>query len=156
CKLRCLFCHNPETWKQNEGLKITTDELIKRILKYKNYFGSEGGVTFSGGEPLLQTDFLLEILKKCKQFGVNTCLDTDGVRGTNNKKVLKYVDLVMMHIKAIEEDKYTIMTRQKIEDSINFLDLCQKLKKRLWIRQVIVPGINDNEEYVKNLKWFLN
>lgn len=156
CKLRCLFCHNPETWKQNEGLKITTDELIKRILKYKNYFGSEGGVTFSGGEPLLQTDFLLEILKKCKQFGINTCLDTAGVGGTNNEEVLKYVDLVMMDIKAIEEDKYTIMTGQKIEESINFLDLCQKLNKRLWIRQVIVPSINDNEEYVKNLKRFLN
>ena len=68
CKLRCLFCHNPETWKEKEGLKINSDELLKRILKYKNYFGTDGGVTFSGGEPLLQSDFLIEILKKLQQF----------------------------------------------------------------------------------------
>ena len=156
CKLRCLFCHNPETWKQNEGLKITTEELLKRILKYKNYFGTDGGVTFSGGEPLLQSDFLIEILKKLQQFGINTCLDTAGFGGTKNEEVLKYVDLVMMDIKAIEEDKYTIMTGQNIKESIEFLNLCQKLKKRIWIRQVIVPGINDSEEYIKKLKLFLN
>lgn len=155
CKLRCLFCHNPETWRQNCGLKITSDELLKRILKYKSYFGSEGGVTFSGGEPLLQTDFLIDILKKCKQYGINTCLDTAGVGGTNNKEILKYVDLVMMDIKAIEEDKYFQMTGYKIEESISFLNLCKKLNKRLWIRQVIVPGINDNENYIKQLKSFL-
>ena len=83
CKLRCLFCHNPETWQLNQGIKISSDELIKRILKYKNYFGQEGGVTFSGGEPLLQSSFLLDILKKCKQNNINTCLDTAGFGGTN-------------------------------------------------------------------------
>ena len=156
CKLRCLFCHNPETWKEKEGLKINSDELLKRILKYKNYFKTDGGVTFSGGEPLLQSDFLIEILKKLQQFGINTCLDTAGVGGTKNEEVLKYVDLVMMDIKAIENDKYKIMTGRNVEESIEFLNLCQKLKKRVWIRQVIIPGINDNEEYIKKLKLFLS
>lgn len=156
CKLRCLFCHNPETWELQKGLKITTDELLKRILKYKNYFGNDGGVTFSGGEPLLQSDFLIDILKKCKQNGIHTCLDTAGFGGTKNEEVLKYTDLVMMDIKALEDEEYEFMTGQKINESFEFLDLCKKLKKRLWIRQVIVPNINDNEDYIKRLKQFLS
>ena len=156
CKLRCLFCHNPETWELQKGLKITTDELLKRILKYKNYFGNDGGVTFSGGEPLLQSDFLIDILKKCKQNGIHTCLDTAGFGGTKNEEVLKYTDLVMMDIKALEDEEYEFITGQKIKESFEFLDLCKKLKKRLWIRQVIVPNINDNEDYIKRLKQFLS
>ena len=156
CKLRCLFCHNPETWKIGTGTKVTSDELIKQILKYKNYYGEEGGVTFSGGEPLLQSDFLIDILKKCKQNYIHTCLDTAGFGGTKNEEVLKYVDLVMMDIKAIEQDKYVTMTGQNIDESIEFLNLCKRMNKILWIRQVIVPGINDNETYLKKLKLFLS
>ena len=155
CHLRCLFCHNPETWKLNTGLEITSDELMKRILKYKNYFGEEGGVTFSGGEPLIQTDFLIDILKKCKKNYIHTCLDTAGFGGTNNEEVLKYTDLVMMDIKALEPDKYFKLVGQRIEQSLEFLNLCRRLKKRLWIRQVIIPGINDNEDYIRKLKNFL-
>ncbi len=155
CHLRCLFCHNPETWKLEAGLKITSDELVKRILKYKNYYGKEGGVTFSGGEPLVQTDFLIDTLKKCKKNNIHTCLDTAGFGGTDNEEVLKYTDLVMMDIKAIEPDKYFKLVGQKIEQSLEFLNLCRRLDKRLWIRQVIVPGINDNEEYIRKLKQFL-
>lgn len=114
CKLRCLFCHNPETWQLNQGIKISSDELIKRILKYKNYFGQEGGVTFSGGEPLLQSSFLLDILKKCKQNNINTCLDTAGFGGTNLTELLKYVDLVIMDIKALDSEKYRWLVRVKI------------------------------------------
>ena len=156
CKLRCLFCHNPETWELQKGLKITSDELLKRILKYKNYFGSDGGVTFSGGEPLLQSEFLIDILKKCQQNGIHTCLDTAGFGGTKNEEILKYTDLVMMDIKALEDEKYEFMTGQKIKESLEFLELCKKLKKTLWIRQVIVPTINDNKEYIKKLKLFLS
>ena len=155
CKLRCLFCHNPETWQLNQGIKISSDELIKRILKYKNYFGQEGGVTFSGGEPLLQSSFLLDILKKCKQNNINTCLDTAGFGGTNLTEVLKYVDLVIMDIKALDSEKYRWLVGQNIDESLAFLELCHNLNKRLWIRQVIIPDINDNEEYVSQLKQFL-
>lgn len=156
CKLRCLFCHNPETWQLNKGIEISSDELIKQILKYKNYYGKEGGVTFSGGEPLLQSSFLLDILKKCKKNNIHTCLDTAGFGGTNNEEILKYIDLVMMDIKALKPDKYFEIVGQKIDQSLEFLKLCQKLKKRLWIRQVIIPGINDNEEYIRELKKFLS
>ncbi len=156
CKLRCLFCHNPETWQLNKGIEISSDELIKQILKYKNYYGKEGGVTFSGGEPLLQSSFLLDILKKCQKNNIHTCLDTAGFGGTNNEEILKYIDLVMMDIKALKPDKYFEIVGQKIDQSLEFLKLCQKLKKRLWIRQVIIPGINDNEEYIRELKKFLS
>ncbi len=155
CKLRCLFCHNPETWQLNQNIKISSDELIKRILKYKNYFGQEGGVTFSGGEPLLQSSFLLDILKKCKQNNINTCLDTAGFGGTNLTELLKYVDLVIMDIKALDSEKYRWLVGQNIDESLAFLELCHNLNKRLWIRQVIIPDINDNEEYVSQLKQFL-
>lgn len=155
CKLRCLFCHNPETWQLNQNIKISSDELIKRILKYKNYFSQEGGVTFSGGEPLLQSSFLLDILKKCKQNNINTCLDTAGFGGTNLTELLKYVDLVIMDIKALDSEKYRWLVGQNIDESLAFLELCHNLNKRLWIRQVIIPDINDNEEYVSQLKQFL-
>ncbi len=155
CYLRCLFCHNPETWELKKGFKITSNELVKQISRYKNYFGADGGVTFSGGEPLVQTQFLIDVLKKCKKRNIHTCLDTAGFGGTNNIEVLKYTDLVMMDIKALEEDKYFSIAGQSIKQSLEFLNLCHKLNKRLWIRQVIVPGINDNEDYIKKLKKFL-
>lgn len=155
CQLRCLFCHNPETWKKTGEVEITASELVKRILRYKNYFGEDGGVTFSGGEPLLQPEFLLEALKLCKQYNIHTCLDTAGVGNGDYEEILKYTDLVMMDIKALNKDSYFDMTGSKIEESLHFLDICQKLNKKLWIRQVIVPGMNDSEEYVFQLKKFI-
>lgn len=156
CKLRCLYCHNPETWKKESELEMTANELVKRILRYKNYFGDEGGVTFSGGEPLLQPDFLIEALKLCKQCNIHTCLDTAGVGLGHYEEILKYTDLVIMDIKALEREDYQNLTGQKIEESLYFLEVCQKLNKKLWIRQVIIPGINDTEEYVLKLKSFVS
>ncbi len=156
CKLRCLFCHNPETWNEKEGMEITPEELVTRIRRYKNYFGEEGGVTFSGGEPLLQPEFLLETLKLCKTCNIHTCLDTAGYGKGNYEEILKYTDLVMMDIKALEPNSYLKMTGKKIEESLQFLKTCQRLNKKLWIRQVIVPGINDNEEYILKLKQFIS
>lgn len=155
CNLRCLFCHNPETWKKESQLEMTAQELVKKILRYKNYFGEDGGVTFSGGEPLLQPEFLLETLKLCKNFSIHTCLDTAGVGKGDYEEILKYTDLVLMDIKALEPDKYLEMTGQNIAESLHFLDVCQKLNKKIWIRQVIIPGINDTEEYVLQLKNFV-
>lgn len=156
CKLRCLFCHNPETWNLKEGFTITPEALVKKIVRYKNYFNEQGGVTFSGGEPLLQPEFLLESLKLCKQNGIHTCLDTSGVGSGNYEEILKYTDLVMMDIKALKPDSYVQMTGQKIEESLYFLELCQKFGKKMWIRQVIIPGVNDTEEYILELKEFIS
>lgn len=154
CPLRCLFCHNPETWFVNSKFEITPDELVRHIYKYRNYFGENGGVTFSGGEPLNQSEFLLETLKLCKKMGIHTCLDTSGV-GENLEEILKYTDLVIWDIKALDSSNYTKITGNKIEKSLEFLKICQKLDKKMWIRQVIVPGINDNIEYINKLKQFI-
>lgn len=154
CPLRCLFCHNPETWTLNDKFLITPDELVRHIYKYRNYFGIDGGVTFSGGEPLLQHDFLLECLKLCKKMGINTCLDTSGsCRGYED--ILKYVDLVIWDVKALENDAYHRMTGQDISVSLDFLKYCQATGVKMWIRQVVVPGINDNVSYINKLKEFI-
>lgn len=157
CPLRCLFCHNPETWNTKENMIMTPEEVLKKVLRYKNYFGNEGGITFSGGEPLLQPEFLLETLKLCKENGINTALDTAGVNNNigNKEEILKYVDLVIWDIKAIDKEEYKKMTSKEIDESLEFLALCQKLNKKMWLRQVIVPGINDTKEYILKLKNFI-
>ncbi|MDD3392665.1 MAG: pyruvate formate-lyase-activating protein [Bacilli bacterium] len=155
CLLRCLFCHNPDTWFEQSNITMTSDEVVNFILKYKNYFVNNGGVTFSGGEPLLQSDFLLETLKKCKQNGIHTCLDTSGVCPIIDEDILDYVDLVIFDIKHIEAEGYFKLTGYSIDKSLAFLSLCQKKSKLMWLRQVIVPGINDNEKYILKLKEFI-
>ena len=155
CPLRCLFCHNPETWTLDDKFLITPDELVRHIYKYRNYFGTDGGVTFSGGEPLFQHDFLLECLKLCKKMGINTCLDTAG-SCDGYEDILKYVDLVIWDVKALENDAYRRMTGQDIDTSLEFLKYCQDIGVKMWIRQVIVPGINDNVQYINKLKDFIS
>lgn len=156
CPLRCLFCHNPEMQSYEGGTVHTPEELIKVISKYRNYFDETGGVTFSGGEPLSQPEFLIACLKLCKKTGINTVLDTSGVGSEMfNKEILSLVDLVIFDIKALNDDKYRDMTNTSIGRSLAFLELCQKLNKRLWIRNVIVPGINDTYEYVEELGAFI-
>lgn len=154
CKLRCLFCHNPETWTNDNAIKMTSDELIDKIKKYKNYY-TNGGVTFSGGEPLLQKDFLLDILKKCKENNIHTALDTSGVGVGNYEEILKYVDLVILDIKHIDYFEYEKITGYKMDEFNKFLSICEKMKKKLWLRQVIVPNINDNFDYIDKLKEFI-
>lgn len=154
CKLRCLFCHNPETWNYDNALEVTSEELLRKILKYKNYY-TDGGVTFSGGEPLLQSEFLLDILKKCKMVNLHTALDTSGVGNGNYEEILKYTDLVILDVKALDEENYKKMTGHNMDEFNKFLSVCQKLNKKLWIRQVIVPGINDSVEYILRLKEFI-
>lgn len=156
CKLRCLYCHNPETWNINskDAVEITPEELVKKIEKYKNYYGEDGGVTFSGGEPLLQPEFLLECLKLCKEKNIHTCLDTAGFGFGNYEEILKYTDLVILDIKAVEEPEYTKITGQKINKFNEFLRVAQDMNKKMWLRQVIVPNINDDKEHILKLKQF--
>ena len=155
CPLRCKFCHNPETWDLNgKASNYTPEELINKILNYKPYFKNNGGVTFSGGEPLMQKDFLLECLKLCKKNDIHTCLDTAGSI-PNCEEVLKYTDLVLFDIKGTNQENYKNMTGFDIKNSLLFLRQCEKLDKKLWIRVVIVPGINDTEEYINELIYFI-
>lgn len=155
CKLRCMYCHNPETWHEiGKSQEIEAKELVEKIERYKNYFGTKGGVTFSGGEPLLQPEFLLECLKLCKEKNIHTCIDTAGVGFGDYEEILRYVDLVILDIKAVEEDEYKQITGQNMDKFNEFVEICQRENKKLWLRQVIVPDINDDKEHVLLLKKF--
>lgn len=156
CPLRCLYCHNPETWAERKENSTTPEELVEKILRFKPYFEDGGGVTFSGGEPLHQPEFLLETLKLCKEKGIHTCLDTSGVGKGLEEEILKYVDLVILDVKAIDPEEYTKITSRPIQASLNFLNLCQKMHKKMWLRQVIVPGLNDDEEHILRFKKFID
>ena len=156
CPLRCLYCHNPEMQDMDGDIKeYTPEELVTFLKRYKPYYKDNGGVTFSGGEPLTQRDFLLETLKLCKQEGIHTCLDTSGF-GVNYDEILDYTDLVIMDIKACNSELYTKITKQKIETSLKFLETCQRKNKKMWLRQVIVPGVNDSIEQILELKTFIS
>ena len=154
CKLRCLFCHNPEMFKLGE-LNYTKEELFNKIMRNKPYFKKNGGVTFSGGEPLLQCDFLIEVCKLLKKENIHIALDTAGVGNGNYDEILNLVDLVIFDIKAIDELGYKQMTTNNINESLKFLKKCQELNKKMWLRQVIISGINDTEEYINELAEFI-
>lgn len=154
CKNRCLYCHNPETFKM-DGLEIDSQTLLKKILKYKNYFKDNGGVTFSGGEPLLQKDFLLEMLKLCKMCNIHTCLDTSGVGVGNYEEILKYTDLVMLDVKGISKEEFFFITKQKQDEFDKFVSVLNNSNKKVWIKQVIIPGINDNIDYINRLNEYI-
>lgn len=154
CKLRCLYCHNPETWLMGEGNKeITAEEILKKYKKYSSYYGETGGVTFSGGEPLLQSEFLLEAVKLLKKNDIHVAIDTAGV-ADGYEEILDLVDLVILDVKAVEAEEYKYVTGRDISDFQNFLKICVEKNKKLWLRQVIVPGINDDEKHIRLLKEF--
>lgn len=157
CPLRCLFCHNPDTWNTTSKNKFSSKEIVDEVRKYRHYIEEGGGVTFSGGEPLFQSEFLLEMLSMCKKAGINTCIDTSG---TGYKKelipeILKYTDLVILDIKGIEKNGYKEITGHTIDEFEYFKNILNESGKKVWIRQVIVPGINDNEEYILGLKKYI-
>lgn len=154
CKLRCLYCHNPEMWKIKD-CNMTVEELVNKVLRYKPYYKDNGGVTFSGGEPLLQSDYLLEVCKRLKKEKINIALDTAGV-GNYNEKLLDYIDLIIFDIKAVKEEDYNYITGYKIDESLKFLKKCQEKNKKMWIRQVIIPKINDSEKNILELKSFIS
>ena len=157
CPLRCCFCHNPDTWIPGNNHKMNAKDIVDVIRKYRSYIEMGGGVTFSGGEPLLQSEFLLEVLKLCKKAGIHTCIDTAG-NGYDIKlldEILKYTDLIILDIKAIDNTNYQKITTKNMDKFKYFLKRVQELNKKLWLRQVIVPGINDNEKYILKLKKFI-
>ena len=150
CKLRCKYCHNPETWIMSE-YNYTDVELADRILRNKNYFKRNGGVTFSGGEPLLQSKFIISVAKILKENGVHIALDTAGVGNGNYEEILDVVDLVILDIKHVDSDKYFELTSSRIDESFKFIESLNKSGKSVWIRQVIVPGLMDNTDYLIKL-----
>ena len=158
CPLRCIFCHNPDTWLPEKNLEITTKDLVDRIRKFRPYFeDSGGGVTFSGGEPLFQSAFLADTLKLCKKAGINTCVDTSGTGYDKEylEEIFKWTDLFLLDVKAIDPDDYLKITGKSQDEFNYFVKELNKHDKDIWIRQVIVPGINDNEQYILKLKEYL-
>ena len=157
CPLRCLFCHNPETWEKASKNKVTSKQIVDEVRKYRPYIEKDGGVTFSGGEPLFQSEFLLEMLKMCKKAGIHTAIDTSGT-GYDKKyldEILKYTDLVILDIKAIDDKNYKKMTGKDISIFNYFVEKLLENNNKIWLRQVIVPNINDNEEYILKLKKYI-
>lgn len=152
CNLRCAYCHNPDTWSTNGGTEITSEELLNKILRFKPYFNrSGGGVTFSGGEPLMQPEFLIEMLKLCKVNDINTALDTAGYGKGNYEEILKFTDLVLLDIKHSTDSGYKNLTGKNINGFNEFLNALNKTKARVWVRHVVVPQITDTEQHILKL-----
>ncbi len=145
CPLRCLYCHNPETWKANQGQTISVEEVLRIARRNKNYYGLKGGITLSGGEPLMQADFVLQCFKALKAEGFHTVLDTSGHSSSPLiDLILDYTDLVLYDLKAADKDMYHSITLGQKDITDAFLKKTQDHDCKLWIRQVLVPGINDN------------
>lgn len=150
CMLRCLYCHNPETWDCNKKTLMSVDELVNRVLKYKSYIEKHGGVTFSGGEPLLQSEFIYECAIRLKNEGIHICLDTSGV-GKNYNKLFDVVDLFIVDVKSTNEEEYKYITGLNMDLYNEFINKLKENSNKVWLRQVIVPGINDDETHIKAL-----
>jgi len=156
CNLRCLYCHNPDTWAFKGGTEYTPEEIVDKVAKFKAYFEkSGGGVTFSGGEPLLQKEFLIEVLKLCKERGIHTAIDTAGVGNGDYEEILKYVDLVLLDIKHYDEEKYQYIVGRNMDEFKKFKEALNNSSCKVWIRNVVVPDINDKEEDILNLVNFI-
>lgn len=152
CPLRCHCCHNPETWEVHGGEEITAEELLHKILRCKSYFGLKGGVTFSGGEPLMQSDFLIKFLPLLKSEGINIAIDTSGcILNEKVKKVLEFCDLVLLDYKYTNNEDYLKYTGMELHKADKFLSYLNEINKPTWIRQVIIPNINDNTESLLKL-----
>lgn len=155
CKLRCKYCHNPEMWMKKDD-NITSDELVDKIKRFKSYIKDTGGVTFSGGEPLLQPDFLIDCCKKLKDEGFNIVLDTAGVGIGKYREILENVDLIIFDVKHAVACEYVKLVGAPIDESERFLNVANEMNKKFWVRQVVIPGVNDSVDYIKTLKKYIN
>jgi len=163
CAMRCQFCHNPDTWNMHSGTPYTADELITKALRYRSYWKSEGGITVSGGEPLLQIDFLLELFKKAKEKGIHTTLDTSGNPFTKEEpffdkfqELMKYTDLILLDIKHIDDEQHKILTGQTNANILELARYLNEIQKPVWIRHVLVPERSDKDEYLEKLHEFIS
>lgn len=163
CRMRCRFCHNADTWALQENQLFSAEELLKKALRYRSYWGADGGITVSGGEPLLQIDFLIEFFRLAKAGGIHTAIDTAGQPFTREepffgkfRELMEVTDLLLLDIKEMDPEKHRILTGW---DNRNILDMARYLsdmKKPVWIRHVLVPGYSDCDEDLKRLRTFLD
>ncbi|MFO7822255.1 MAG: pyruvate formate-lyase-activating protein [Lentisphaeria bacterium] len=147
CPLRCRYCHNPDTWQYEAGKKVTAKDVTRRIHRLRPYFGENGGVTLSGGEPLLQPYFAADILKRCQHAGIHTAIDTSGCCSRNAlQKVLPWMDLALLDVKHTEPDAFRELTGGELCKTLETMNAFSKAGIPIWVRQVIIPGFNDTEE----------
>lgn len=163
CPMRCQFCHNPDTWEMKKGTLYSADDLLEKALRYRNYWGDKGGITVSGGEPLMQIDFLTELFRKAKEKGVHTTLDTSGAPFTKEgswfekwKELMKYTDLVMLDIKQIDDEQHKILTGRTNRNILRMAEVLSDMGKPVWIRHVLVPERSDKDEYLHRLADFIH
>ena len=152
CPLRCACCHNPDTWDLGGGKIVSAEEIFRKIQRLRAYFGKDGGVTVSGGEPLLQADFVAELFSLCRADGISCALDTSGcVYNESVERLLSLTDLVLLDYKYTNDTDYKKYTGMSMQTAEDFLARLDALGKRVWIRQVIIPTLNDIEESVRRL-----
>lgn len=163
CAMRCQFCHNPDTWEMSKGTEYSADELLKRAVRYRSYWGQEGGITVSGGEPLLQIDFVTELFEKAHAMGIHTTLDTSGNPFTREepyfskfKKLMEVTDLLLVDIKHIDDEQHKILTGQSNKNILDMTRYLSDIKKPIWIRHVLVPERSDKDEYLHKLREFID
>ena len=162
CPMRCLYCHNPDTWEIGIGTDITVEEVLGEYNKNRSFYKS-GGITVTGGEPLLQIDFLLELFEKAKEQGIHTCIDTSGITYRPGKsaynekldKLMYYTDLVMLDIKHIDPEHHKKLTGQDNAGILAFTKYLEEKNINVWIRHVIVPNITDDPVYLRELGRFI-
>ncbi len=163
CHMRCRYCHNPDTWKMDGGDEVTADEILKRALRFKPYWGKDGGITISGGEPLLQIDFVIELFKKAKDLGINTCIDTAGNPFTKEEpffskfeELMKYTDLLLLDLKEINPTRHKDLTGFDNSNIIEMAKYLSEINKPVWIRHVLVPEHSDFDEDLDALGDFID
>ena len=162
CPMRCQFCHNPDSWAVGKGEKWSADELLDKAERFRSYWGDKGGITVSGGEALMQIDFLLELFEKAHQRGINTCLDTSAQMFTQKgqwfekfEHLMSVTDTVLLDIKHINDEEHRKLTRHSNKNILACARYLSDIHKPVWIRHVLIPGITDKDEYLEKLHDFL-
>lgn len=158
CSLKCKYCQNRDTWNLKGGTTYSSDEIVKKILRYKNYIMPNGGVTISGGEPLLQAKFLIELFTELKKYNIHTCIDTAGsvVLTDEIKELIDLTDLFLLDIKCINDEKAISLTGVSNKKELEFARYLSSINKPMWIRQVLVPGYTDDEQDLIKLREFIS
>lgn len=158
CSLKCKYCQNRDTWNLKGGTTYSSNEIVEKILRYKNYIMPNGGVTISGGEPLLQTKFLIELFTKLKKYNIHTCIDTSGsvVLTDEIKELIDLTDLFLLDIKCINDEKAINLTGVSNKKELEFARYLSSINKSMWIRQVLVPGYTDDEQDLIKLREFIS
>ena len=163
CTMRCQYCHNPDTWSRTGGILRSVDDILTQAQRYKSYWGEKGGITVSGGEALLQIHSLIELFRKAKALGINTCLDTSAQPFSRNsdsfsafEELMKYTDLILLDIKHIDSEAHKQLTGWRNENILDCARYLSDIEKPVWIRHVLIPGINDDDKLLYRLRAFID